>query len=242
MELETESSEAGLDTPALAQLNLDVDNCRLCAEQGYTAIPRPLDRGKGLKRIWLVGQAPGYGEGQRRIAFGGPAGRTLMGWFASIGLPEEKVRQYFYLSAISKCYPGRDPKGGGDRNPSPAERINCRPFLLRELVLVRPRLIILVGATAIKELYSDKIKLDQIIGQERSLTLGEVYQRFSQRLIKAGRAATIHQPPPTFNKDATATIFHLPHPSGASTWLNYPQNRALLEKTLRDLIDLNLNN
>lgn len=227
--------EMGPDAAGLAELNAEVDQCRLCAEQGYTAIPRPIDRGKGLKRIWLIGQAPGFGEGTRKVAFGGPAGRTLMRWFESIGLPEEEVRESFYLSAVSKCYPGRAPKGGGDRNPTPAERMNCRPFLLRELRLLRPQIVILVGGTAIKELYGDKIRLDQIIGQERTMELGEIYKRFAERMVKSGRISSVPLPPPAFNIHVTAEVFHLPHPSGASTWLNYPENRALLNQALANL-------
>jgi len=230
-----EIEQAGPDQAALQSLNEEIEACRLCAEQGYIAIPRPIDRGKGLGRVWLVGQAPGYGEGVRKMAFGGPAGRTLMRWFEAIDLPEEAVRTQFYLSAITKCYPGRAPKGGGDRNPSPGERANCRPYLLRELVLLRPRFIILVGGTAIKEFYGDKIRLDQIIGQERNFELGELYGRLAERLVKSGKAPAIPPPPPGFNSKATATLFHLPHPSGASTWLNFPENRALLEQSLAKL-------
>lgn len=226
-------TEIGPDESGLALLNAQIEQCRICAEQGYVAISRPIDRGRGQARVWLIGQAPGFGEGTRKLAFGGPAGRTLMRWFASIGMPEEQVRHNFYMSAITKCYPGRAPKGGGDRNPTPPERVNCRPYLLRELILVQPKVIILVGGTAIKEFYGDKIKLDQIIGQSQIMTLGEVYQRLSARLLKSG--VVVPSAPPNFNSQEQVEIFQLPHPSGASTWLNYPENRALLEQALQKL-------
>ncbi len=218
----------------MEELHREIDNCRLCSNQGFIAIPRPIDRGKGSRKILLIGQAPGNGEGTRKLAFGGPAGRKLMRWFGSIGLAEEQVRDYFYLSAISKCYPGRAPKGGGDRNPSPVERLNCRPFLLKEIQLIQPKVLILVGGTAIRELYGDKIKLDRIIGQTNTLTLGEIYERFSLRLQKRGENFPF-PPPVGFDFTSEVQVFHLPHPSGASTWLNQPFNRSLLARTLEDL-------
>lgn len=224
---------------ALDKLNQEVDACHLCADRGYVAIPRPIDRGRGAKRIWLVGQAPGYGEGQRKMAFGGPAGRTLMKWLALTGLSEEQVRTYFYLSAINKCYPGRANGGGGDRNPTPVERALCRPYLLRELALLQPRLVILVGSTAIKEVYGDKIRLEDIIGTSHTMTLGELYTRLEMRLQKTKEPANL--PPANlrswFDLSAPVEVHHLPHPSGASTWLNSPQNRALLTQALDNLTE-----
>ena len=111
-------------------INAQTAVCTRCDERGYVAINRPIERGQGLKRIWLIGQAPGYSEGINKIAFGGPAGKTLMRWFDQAGLSEEQVRSYFYISAINKCYPGRAKNGGGDRNPTPTERAICRPYLL----------------------------------------------------------------------------------------------------------------
>ncbi len=231
-------NQAGPNRVGLAELNHEIDGCRRCAERGYVAIPRPIDRGNGRKQIWLVGQAPGFGEGSNKVAFGGPAGRTLMKWFQVCGLSEAQVRDYFYLSAISKCYPGRATGGGGDRNPSPLERALCRPYLLRELALLRPKILILVGSTAIKEVYGDKTRLEEIIGQRRQLTLGELYKRLEVRLQRSKEPA--HSLPAAglqsfFDPAAPVEVFHLPHPSGASTWLNLPENRARLELGLADL-------
>ncbi|MBN9392452.1 MAG: hypothetical protein J0I20_30740 [Chloroflexi bacterium] len=221
----------------LETLNRAIDSCTLCPDLGYQSYPRPIDRGAASKRFWLIGQAPGFTEGERQIAFAGQAGRKLMQWFAGVGLTEEQVRDYFYLSAINKCYPGRAAGGGGDRNPSPIERTLCRPYLLQELALIRPKLVILVGSSAIKEVYGEKVKLEEIIGQPRQMTLGELKTRLEMRLKKAGEphSAKISLAQVNFDPAAPVTVFQLPHPSGASTWLNYPQNKALLEQALRQL-------
>lgn len=230
----TDTELAGLES-----LNRAVDTCTLCPDQGFQSFPRPIDRGIATKRFWLVGQAPGFSEGERKIAFAGQAGRKLMQWFAQVGLNEEQVRDYFYLSAINKCYPGRATGGGGDRNPGPVERALCRPFLLQELALIRPRLVILVGSSAIKEVYGEKVRLEEIIGQPQPMTLDELNTRLETRLRKAGEphASKMIEPGKTFDPAAPVTVFQLPHPSGASTWLNYPQNKALLEQALAQLRD-----
>lgn len=215
----------------LAMLGRDIELCRLCAERGYVAVPRPIDRGQADWRVWLIGQAPGFTEGERRVAFGGPAGRKLMRWFEQTGLSEAEVRQRFYLSAITKCYPGRASGGGGDRNPTPLERSLCRPYLLREIVLLQPPVVILVGSTAIKEVHGEKIKLDAIIGKRQIMTLGTLYEKLSARLDKNSDRT----PPVELNQSAPVEIYHLPHPSGASTWLNAPQNQALLQQALESL-------
>lgn len=218
----------------LDRLNREVDACIICPDRGYVSFPRPIDRGNASQRFWLVGQAPGFSEGERKIAFAGQAGRKLMQWFAQVGLTEEQVRDYFYLSAINKCYPGRAAGGGGDRNPGPLERALCRPYLLRELTLIRPRLLILVGGSAIKEVCGEKIKLEEIIGQPQQMTLGDLKTRLETRLKKAGEPI-LQDFTPGFDPAAAVTVFQLPHPSGASTWLNYPQNKALLEQALAGL-------
>jgi uracil-DNA glycosylase len=220
------------DKEGLATLRQEIEGCQVCTERGYFANSRPLDRGKGSKRILLIGQAPGLGEGERKLSFGGPAGRTLMRWLATTGLSETQVRDYFYLSAITKCYPGRAPKGSGDRNPSPTERTLCRPFLLRELLLVQPELVILVGSTAIKEVYGEKIRLEEIIGQPCDMTLDELYERLQARLIKA-KANSQHLPDNL--KNWPIKVHHLPHPSGASRWIQLPENRVRLNQALDKL-------
>jgi uracil-DNA glycosylase family 4 len=70
--------------------------------------------------------------------------------------------QRCYLTAITKCYPGK--AGKGDRRPTAVEQKLCRPFLDRELELVKPQVMVLVGALAI-ETFLGHDKLEDIVGQ-----------------------------------------------------------------------------
>ena len=77
--------------------------------------------------------------------------------------PAGYLHEHIYLSSLTRCDPGRNPRGDGDRRPSPAEVALCRPFLDAELQLLQPRVILLVGTMAI-ETFFGKVKLEDVIG------------------------------------------------------------------------------
>jgi len=115
----------------------------------------------------VVGQAPGVREGKTGLPFSGPAGKRLFSWLTEAGFEEEEFRAVQYITAITKCYPGKG-NGRGDRVPTAAERKLCAPFLVRELDIVRPQLIIPVGRVAI----------DHFLGRGRLADLiGDVFER-----------------------------------------------------------------
>ena len=108
-----------------------------------------------------------------------------------------------YRTSITKCFPGKAPAGVGDRRPSPPEIALCAPWLEAELALVRPEIILLVGTLAIGRLWGPG-------------SLGDVVGRSKRS--------------PLLND---ALLIPLPHPSGASRWLNDPANRDRLDRALR---------
>jgi len=71
-----------------------------------------------------------------------------------------------YRTAITKCFPGKSPTGGGDRRPSPTEVALCRPWLDQELALLRPRVILLLGGLAIDRFWG-KVPLESAVGNVR---------------------------------------------------------------------------
>jgi uracil-DNA glycosylase len=113
----------------------------------------------------LVGQAPGVTEVEAKRPFNASSGRRLFQWLSEAGFEEVEFRTSFYMTAVTKCYPGKHPKGKGDRKPSRAEQKLCRPFLERELALVQPRVLLAVGGLAIETLLGQKLRLDQAVGR-----------------------------------------------------------------------------
>jgi uracil-DNA glycosylase len=159
-------------------------------------------------RAMLVGQAPGQVETGGGLPFAGRAGRTLFRWLAAAGLDEPTAREWLYISAITRCYPGPHPSGRGDRVPTPREREQCGDWLAEELRLIRPPVLVLVGRLAI----------DRFLGAH---PLAELIGREHEVAHEGGRSIAIP----------------LPHPSGASSWIHGPGNRALLERALALLTD-----
>ncbi len=152
----------------------------------------------------LVGQAPGRTEMEGGRPFAGPAGRTLFRWFERIGLDEATAREWLYIAAVTRCYPGPHKAGRGDRVPSPSERARCSDWLDEELGIIRPSVIIPVGRLAI----------DRFLG---AVALDEVVGRAHEVQHAGGRSLVIP----------------LPHPSGASSWIHQAENTALLERALK---------
>lgn len=167
---------------------------------------RPVISEARTPRIMLVGQAPGITEISAGRPFTGRAGTTLFRWLERAGFDEATFRREVYISAITRCYPGRHPGGRGDRVPNPAERAACGVWLDAELAIIRPALILPVGRLAIDRFFGPR-PLDALVGQVHDVE------------HVGGRSKAIP----------------LPHPSGASSWIYGEGNRALLDRALDQL-------
>jgi uracil-DNA glycosylase len=151
----------------------------------------------------MIGQAPGIREQQSLRPFAWTAGRRLFGWFESIGVPESAFRQRVYMTAVARCFPGKNPRGG-DRVPSRQEIASCSAWLDAEFELLRPRLVIPVGKLAIQALLGP-CRLDETVGRLHEWQID----------------------------DAAADVVPLPHPSGASTWIHTEPGKTLFRQALR---------
>ncbi|MGH7718009.1 MAG: uracil-DNA glycosylase family protein [Gemmatimonadaceae bacterium] len=175
-----------------------------CRRCGYQeAGVLPILSEAATPKVMLVGQAPGKTEVGDRRPFAGRAGRTLFRWLETAGITEAVARKRIYIAAITRCYPGPSPSGRGDRVPSPREREACSGWLDAELAIIRPRIIIPVGRLAIDRFLGTR-PLEEVVGRELE-----------------ARGAW-----------GTSRLFALPHPSGASSWTNAPEHRALVERAL----------
>jgi len=198
----------------VAALQARVRACRLCQQHGYIPAAHPITEGRAGDRILLVGQAPGHVSIERDRPFSGPAGRVLDGWLVRAGFPPGSLHERVYLSSLTKCDPGRNPRGGGDRIPSPAEIALCRPYLDDELALLQPDVVLLLGGLAIGHVLG-KARLDEVVG--RAFTSDDVARR------------------PLWPGHERAHLLPLPHSSGVSRWLNDPAHQRLLDAALDHL-------
>jgi uracil-DNA glycosylase family 4 len=149
----------------LAELHREIRACRLCVLAGYLAQANSVagTRGQIGDRVMVVGQAPGHLSVERGRPFSGPGGRILDQWLQRAGFAQGALHREVYISALTRCDPGKNPRGSGDRKPSPPELALCRPYLLRELELVRPQVILPVGGMAITAFLGPS-RLEDVVG------------------------------------------------------------------------------
>ena len=148
---------------AIAELQQRITSCRLCQEHGYIPVAHPIVLGRASDRILVIGQAPGHVSIARDLPFSGPGGRILQKWLEGAGFPTGYLHKHTYLSSLTRCDPGRNPKGGGDRRPSPPEIALCRPYLDAEIRLLQPKVVLLVGTMAIETFFC-KARLEEVVG------------------------------------------------------------------------------
>ena len=169
--------------------------CSKCKDmEGIPVVGNPVE-----SKIILIGQAPGIKEGDLKRPFAWTAGKNMFKWFSSIGINEEKFRNSIYMSAVCRCYPGKNAKGSGDRVPTELEIKKCAKWLNFEIEKLKPKLIIPVGKLAISQFLAFD-KLNEVVGKKI------VYSKNNYKI----------------------DIVSLPHPSGLSTWYKKNPGKNLL--------------
>ncbi len=174
----------------------------------YT-IPRPIISGIRHKPVMLIGQAPGITEYETGKPFQGDAGQGIRSIFDEIGLPRSRFDELVYSSAVIKCFPGskhalRSGKAREDVLPSAEMIHNCQPFLEGQIKLADPNIIVTLGGLPLKAYL-------KLTGRKASEARLENFVGHQERWN--GR-----------------TVIFFPHTSGASYWLNSPDNRRLFQQ------------
>jgi uracil-DNA glycosylase len=123
----------------------------VCADQGIIAEAGPTFEGRWGAPFLMVGQAPGPAERESRRPFSGRAGKELDRWMLRAGFRDpDEFRRLTYISALMRCFPGRNKSNTGDRPPPPRGVANCAHWLEAELQLLKPKVVIPVGQMAIR--------------------------------------------------------------------------------------------
>lgn len=183
-------------------LDAEITSCIICQPKvkGFSK-PGRLYRGPKAN-VMIIGQGPGKTELTSQVPFSGQSGKRLNQWLIRSGADPQNPRKQVYCTSIVKCY-----------TPTirhlPIMIHNCRTFLFRQMILVRPSLVITLGQKAYEEL-----RLDNVSYEEALCTT-----------IQTSNSVFI-----------TSTGFHYtilvwPHPSGLNRWHNKQKNKLLMEKT-----------
>jgi DNA polymerase len=131
------------------------NHCYRC-ELGQNRTHAVIGRGNIQAPIMIIGEAPGQNEDEQGLPFVGRSGKLLEKILESVGLSTEKE---VYISNAIRCRPPNN------RTPTPQEIEACKPYLLEQIRLVNPKIILLTGATAVKSLLGDKRGISKIRGQ-----------------------------------------------------------------------------
>jgi DNA polymerase len=147
-------ASAGPAADPLSALAADVAACSGCA-LSETRTNVVFGEGSASPVVMFVGEAPGAEEDRRGRPFVGRAGALLDKIIGAMGLTREDV----FIGNVLKCRPP------GNRDPQPAETAACLPFLKKQIALLRPRMIVALGAHAARALGAPSASIQKSRGK-----------------------------------------------------------------------------
>ncbi len=146
---------AAMEWPALDAAVAACTACGLCKTRTNTVF----GVGDRAAEWMLVGEAPGENEDLQGEPFVGQAGKLLDNMLGSLGLTRGRN---VFIANVLKCRPP------GNRNPEPAEAAQCEPFLKRQIALVRPKVIVVLGRFAAQSLLRTTTPIGKLRGTVHS--------------------------------------------------------------------------
>ncbi len=142
------------DQPGISTLRTEVESCKRCSELARTRNKVVFGSGSTSAKLVFVGEAPGADENEQGLPFVGRAGQLLTKIIEAMGLTRDQV----FICNVLKCRPPEN------RPPAPKEVENCRPFLKRQLEIIKPQVIVALGNHAVKALLQNESGISSLRG------------------------------------------------------------------------------
>lgn len=139
---------------ALAALEKEYADCQLCP-LSKTRTRLVFGSGSPEAELMFIGEAPGFDEDKQGLPFVGAAGQLLTKMIQAMKLTREKV----YIANCLKCRPP------GNRNPLPTEIVTCNPILMRQIEIIRPRVICALGKFAAQTVMQNEEPISRMRGR-----------------------------------------------------------------------------
>ncbi|MCW2951387.1 MAG: phage polymerase-related protein [Conexibacter sp.] len=187
------------ERPTLPRLRAAVQECRAC-ELWACATQAVLGEGRPGARAMLVGEQPGDREDLEGAPFVGPAGRVLDEALEEAGI----VREQVYLTNVVKHFRYRARgKRRIHQRPTAAQIAACRPWLDAELAVVRPRVLVPLGATAAQALLGSRVRVtrDRGVPLETELAPCAIVTVHPSSVLRAPDATARHDARAAFVRD-----------------------------------------
>ena len=154
--------------PSKADLLVPVrERVRVCTKCPHLASSRTqtvFGVGNPDAELMFIGEAPGVDEDKQGEPFVGRAGQLLTRIIETMGLAREKV----YIANILKCRPDTSPGSFGNRPPTPREMQTCRPYLVEQIDIIRPKVLVALGAVAVEGLLGTRGTMRELRGRWNS--------------------------------------------------------------------------
>ena len=134
-----------------SEIGADCSRCELCKER--TQVVNSV--GNPNADLMIIGEAPGADEDAKGEPFVGRAGKLLTKIIEAIGMKREDI----FIGNINRCRPP------GNRQPTAEESETCKPYLIREIAALKPKVIVVLGNTAMKNLLETKTGITKMRGK-----------------------------------------------------------------------------
>jgi uracil-DNA glycosylase len=145
---------------AMAQLGARVRVCQKCPHLAASRTQTVFGVGDIHSPLMFVGEAPGADEDAQGEPFVGRAGQLLTRIIETMGLTRGTV----YIANILKCRPDTPGRASGNRKPTAVEMETCLPYLLEQIDIIRPRVVVALGATAVEGLFGRAMPIARVRG------------------------------------------------------------------------------
>ncbi|HJX98419.1 MAG TPA: uracil-DNA glycosylase [Chthoniobacterales bacterium] len=154
----------GQNAGKLAAIKERVAACVKCPNLASSRTQTVFGVGNPDADLMFVGEAPGADEDAQGEPFVGRAGQLLTKIIKAMGFAREEV----YIANILKCRPDTPGSAYGNRPPTPSEMQTCRPYLMEQIDIIKPKVLVALGATAVEGLLGNRAPMHQLRGRWHS--------------------------------------------------------------------------
>jgi uracil-DNA glycosylase family 4 len=148
----------------LAAVQERVSVCTKCPNLASSRTQTVFGVGNPDAEIMFVGEAPGADEDAQGEPFVGRAGQLLTKIIKAMGFAREEV----YIANILKCRPDTPGSAYGNRPPTPKEMQTCRPYLMEQIDIIKPKVLVALGAVAVEGLLGTRAPMRELRGRWNS--------------------------------------------------------------------------
>jgi DNA polymerase len=152
--------KAGLLAPIQARVAV----CVKCPHLARTRTQTVFGVGNPDAELMFIGEAPGADEDARGEPFVGRAGQLLTRIIETMGFSRAEV----YIANVLKCRPDMPPGSSGNRPPTPNEMQTCLPYLAEQIDIIKPKVLVALGATAVEGLLGARSTMREMRGKWHS--------------------------------------------------------------------------